>query len=152
MQRSQESISKEDTKPPVTGDLRVFVSEAKNIGVRRFSEFLRQAPGREAVSNELRVGFDFRAPQKLENAFKSEFVNDTLLEDFKHNLKDPSHFLTHVCEDNPNWRTPDKPAGDLVNLGKMIKLPKSNAYLRLTLYSLYRENGQEDTFEYGSAE
>ena len=149
---STQQMSEEDIKPPLTGNLLVFVSEAKNIGVQGFRDFLSESPGRQATSDQLRVGFEFWAPQRLDNLFRSDFVNDTLLEDFQQNLKKTERFVEHPCVDNPSWRTPEQPAGKAMDLGRVIKLPKSNAYLRLTVYSVYRENGVDMTFEYGRAE
>ena len=145
-------MSKDDVKPPVTGDLRVWVSEAKNLGIARFRDFLQQGHGRQATSDRLQVGFEFRAPDVISDVFKSVFVDESKVEEFTTSIKNTGRFIDHLRVDNPTWRTPENPAGAMVDLGRMIQMPKCNALLRVRVSSEYNENGDVHRYEHGVAE
>jgi len=146
-----DSFSKDDIKAPVAGELQIFLTEGKSLGVDLFRKELARRGGK-LTSGKIQIKVGFRSPKSLVDLFNSVFVDETLMESLSSNLnKEDIYFETDII-DNPTWRTPTQPAGQMRNLGRLVKLPKSNALLTITASTTFMENGVEQTYIFGDAE
>ena len=137
---------------PVAGELQVYVTEAKNLGLDLFKRKITTTPGSQVTTDKLQVRIGFRAPKSLADLFTSVFVEDTVIENLETTMHKEDIFVEHILEDNPSWRTPTQPAGEMRSLGRLTHLPKSNALITITVCIPYQENGVEQFFVFGSAE
>ena len=145
-------MSKDDIKLPVAGELQVYVTEARNLGMDLFRKKIGSTSGARMSTDKIQVRLGFRAPKSLADLFTSVFVDDTLIESLEANLKKDDIFLEHTVDNNPTWRTPTSPAGEMRSMGRLAHLPKSNALLTVTVCIPYTENGAEQLYVFGSAE
>ncbi len=129
------------------------MTEAKNLGIAQFTALLAEKPESLKMSTDrMQVRLGFRAPRSLAELFASVFVDETLLASVESNLRKDHIFVEHKIEENPSWRTPTKPAGEMRNMGRLAHLPKANALLTVTVCIPYLENGTEQLYVIGSAE
>ena len=131
----------------MAGELQIYVTEARDLGVERFREKVHSECG-----EKLQVRLGFRAPRSLAELFTSVFVDETLMESLETNLNGGDVTIEHFVEDSPSWRTPTRPAGEMRNMGRLAHLPKSNALLTVTVCIPYIENGVEQLYVFGNAE
>ena len=152
IRKNGEMLSTEAIKPPVTGELRVFITEAKNLGVQTYKNFIQNSLIRAANFDKLHVKLNFRAPNSVEDVFNSVFVSKTVLEEASKTFRSNSKIIEHSMVDDPSWSTMVKPAGEMVNMGQIVEMPRSNAFLSITVSATYRENDQEQKYVFGSSE
>lgn len=152
LKKNGEMLSTEAIKPPITGELRVFVTEAKNLETQAFKKFIESSLVRTAFFDKLNVKLHFRAPNSVEDVFNSVYVNKSVLEEVSKTYRTNIKMIEHIMADDPSWSTMVKPAGEMLNMGQVAEMPRSNAFLTITVSAPYKENNQDQEYVFGSAE
>lgn len=137
-------MGKADISAPLTGELQIYVTELRNLPVND--------PGLNGKSNKVQIRIGFRSPKSISDLFASAFVDETLLDSIESNFNKEDIVIEQLVKDNISLRKPDQPAGEMRSLGKLARLPKSNALLTITVCVPYEENGEQKLYVLGNAE
>ena len=79
-------------------------------------------------------------------------LNKSVVDAVSINLKRHNIKIEHDFAEDPSWSSPGKPAGEMISMGQVAEMPKSNAFLTVTLSAPYEENGTQQEYVFGSAE
>ena len=152
IKKTGEKLSNDAIKPPITGELRIFITEAKNLGIKNFRQHIEASAQRRMTGDKLNITLNFRAPNSVEDVFKSVFVDKSVVDAVQSTFKANNIVIEHDIAEDPSWSSPEKPAGELRSMGQVAEMPKSNAFLTITLSAPYEENGTPQEYVFGSAE
>jgi len=145
-------LKKEDITIPAAGQLQLYITEAKNIGVDILKKELNTHPNMKLKSNKMQIRIGFKSPKLLSDLFASVFMNETLMLNVTSTLEKKDICIEHELGRDFSWRTPGHPAGELCNLGRLVVLPKTNVLLTLTASTTVIKNEQEEPYSFGTAE
>ena len=151
IKRTQKKEPSPPLKPPNTGELRIFVTEAHNLGINAYNAHIDKSSNRKA-SDKLYVKLSFRVPILVEDIRKPVFREKPETGEqqatFDHNV----YKVEHIIEENPIWITPENPEGTMISLGKVTEMPQSSVFLYVIVSSPYEENGKPHEYFFGNAE
>lgn len=137
---------------PTAGTLQIYVSEAKNLPIDRFRKELSKN-SMKLVDNRLQVRIGFKGPNKpMTDLFTSVFVNESMIDNIEENLKREDICVEHDLVKDPIWSTDTKPAGEMRNIGRLVKLPKTNPLLIFYVCAKVVKNGVQQTCVFGKGE
>eukprot|EP00826_Nyctotherus_ovalis_P029484 TRINITY_DN23309_c0_g1_i2.p1 TRINITY_DN23309_c0_g1~~TRINITY_DN23309_c0_g1_i2.p1 ORF type:complete len:101 (+),score=33.63 TRINITY_DN23309_c0_g1_i2:64-366(+) len=94
----------------------------------------------------------FKAPKSIVDLFTSVLINETMIESIERDLKKDDIIIEHDLTPNPSWATAENPAGEMRSIGRLIKLPKSNALLTFSVSATVVKNGVTQSRVFGSGE
>ena len=147
-----ESVPMTTLKYPIIGELRVFVTEVRNIGTVKFKEFISASPKRRKISNKVEIKLDYRAPVSFYDIYKSYLVEKEEIQMIEKVFRESAASVKGELADNISWSTPERPAGEMQSMGDLAELPESNAFLRIKVCITYEEEKTKHEFVFGEAE
>lgn len=147
-----ESIPITNFKFPIIGELRVFVTEVRNIDTSKFKEFINASSKRRKISNKVEIKLDYRAPQSFYDIYKSYLVENEEIQMIEKVFHESVASVKGELADNISWSTPEQPAGEMQSMGDLAELPESNAFLRIKVCISYVEEKTQHEFVFGEAE
>lgn len=142
-----QKVKKEDMKSPISGQLYLFLSEAKNIPVGALRREL--SSNSDASKINVNVQVEFIGPKSMENLFNSMYIEESLLADMNSNLTDAKILASFPANRNFIWRTEDNPAGIKNDMGRLVLPPKSNTLIEFTLFADATIKGRPAHLEFG---
>ena len=145
-------LKKDDISMPAAGQLHVYMTEAKNLGIDELKKELKANPNMKMNTDKLQVRIGFKSPKLLSDLFASVFMNESLMVSVSNTLEKNDIVIEHTLAKNFSWRSPGNPAGEVKNLGRLVVLPKTNVLLTFTVTTSVIKNGSEETYQLGRAE
>ena len=133
------------------GKLQIFVSEAKNLPIDRFRKELPKNSMR-LVNNKLQVRIGFKGPKEVADLFTSVFINESMVENIGNTFKKDDIIVEHDLIKDPVWSTEANPAGEMREIGRLVKLPKSNPFLVFYICATVIKNGVQQPCIFGTGE
>ena len=134
------ALGKADIRPPITGELRISVTEAKNL-------YLTE----KNVTYNPYVKLGFKTTKSIVNLFTSYALEDTFLDRLETTLKN-QHRSSAKSGQNPNWRTPESPEGETISMGTISQIQKQNILIDISVCTEYKEGEETKEYEIGHAE
>lgn len=147
-----ELMSTNCLKSPLTGELRVFVTEARNLGIAKYKEFLKSSLSRKAITNKVEVLLGFRSPHSFSEIFKSFLIDESELAVVEKTFLKASSSVKSGLAENICWSTLEQPAGEMRSMGEISELPRGNAFLTVKVCTQYREESTNKEYIFGQAE
>ena len=139
-------------KTPLTGELRVFITEAKNLDVAKYKDFIKSSGNRKALTNRVEVFLGFRSPHSFSEIFKSFLMDDDELAIVEKNFLQGSSSVKSGLAENICWSTQEQPAGEMRSMGQISELPRGNAFLTVKVSIPYKEDANNKEYIFGEAE
>lgn len=155
---SSMSLKKDELKSPITGQLFVYLSEARNITLDGVMKQL--PPGFRPDSGEIHIKIGFKAPKSLDDMFNSVYIDNSLHNEMDTNLKKNDIIIKGRLKrasggrsgNDVDWRTEASPAGFKWDLGRLAVVPKSNIQVTFTLAIPGTNRGESATCDFGYGE
>lgn len=91
-------------------------------------------------------------PINIEDERKPVFIENPETGEAKATFNNIIYKTDHALEENPNWSTPENPAGVMISMGKITVLPQSCVFLSVIVSTPYEEDGKPHEYFYGNAE
>lgn len=147
-----------ELKTPISGQLFVYLSEARNINLDGAMKQL--PPGFRPDSGEICIKIEFKAPRSLDDMFNSVYIDNSLHNEMNANLKKNDIIIKGKLKRGSegrsgnyvDWRTEESPAGLKWDLGRLAVVPKSNIQVKFTLAIPGTNRGEPATYDLGSGE
>lgn len=142
---------KYDVRIPTAGTIQIYITEARNIPADRIRKELSKNSMR-MIDNKLKVIIGFKGPKTINDLFSSAFVDETTIEKLETTLNNNHAVVEHELVANPSWSTEENPAGEMCNMGRLLKLPNTNVLLTISVGVTAIKNDIEHTCIFGSGE
>ena len=152
------NLKREDVKTPISGELYIYLTEAKNLPI---DQLLKRLPSDVCLDTlELDIKIGFNLPKSLDNIFNSVYIDNSLFNEMDKNLhKDDIIIKKRFKKDNGgklssdiDWRDENSPAGLKCDLGRLATVPKSPIQLTFSASTTVTIKGMPTTYELGYGE
>lgn len=152
LNNSIEKLSPEKHRFPLMGELQVFASDAKNIGLSEYKDFINKSGLRKNITSSLNVLLSFKAPSSLKGNYNSLIIEEKEIEATEKNFLKCKASVKHKLNEDLSWVTSEFPGGEKVIMGDVAEVPDSNILLRVKLSIPYKEGESAQEYVFGEAE
>lgn len=152
---SSMSLRKGDLKTPISGQLCIYLSEARNLAAEAFKKRLPSGVPIESLELDVKVGFN--SPKSLDRMFDTVYIDNSLFNEMntvinRNDIVIKGNFKRGSKRGEVDWRTERSPAGYKCDLGRLAVVSKSNIQLTFDVTATVMTRGEPTIFEFGSGE
>ena len=147
-----ERLSPDINRAALMGDLQIFVSEAKNIGISEYKEFISKSLQRKNITQTLNVLLNIMPTGPLAGKYKSLIIEDKDIAALEKTLSKTKATMQIKASENLSWANRELPGGEKEFTIEIAEIPKTNILLKIKISLQYKDGESVEEYVFGEAE